>query len=78
MHYADHLAALRLEELNEIKRTREQEKDYADVCYVNEQLGKQLHAANNSIMSLQMELRDLQRRIDSHNAAHSEYHQVRI
>jgi hypothetical protein len=64
MNYADHLAALaeseklaalRLEEINEIKRTREQEREYADVCYANEQLGKQLHAANNEIMALRGE-----------------------
>jgi hypothetical protein len=52
---SEKLAALRLEELNEIKRTREQEKEYADVCYANEQLGKQLHAANNELMSLRGE-----------------------
>jgi hypothetical protein len=51
----ERLAAMRLEEINEIKRTREQERDYADVCYHNEQLGKQLHAANNELTNMRGE-----------------------
>jgi len=59
------LAAMRLEEINEIKRTREQERDYADVCYQNEQLGKRLHAAANEIMALRGERDALKQRLDS-------------
>lgn len=34
------------DELNAIKRTREQERDYADVCYENQKLRDELTAAN--------------------------------
>ena len=48
------LGALR-DELEAIKRTRAQERDYAEVCYENQKLRDEVHRQNNVLTALTLE-----------------------